>query len=686
MKIKDKINRGKKKSTIKLEEKIKQFLQNLEFNDVDGARDKFLINGVKIDVCGGWEENLLVIWCKDKEKLGKNNLESVIKEFRKKIPLLEKGFEVHQKYKKYTFLKYIIVTRDVRVKKTDHELAGQQPNIYLWDDDFLKYYSDLYDYIKPYAKYDLLGEMKIKPAQQHPVMIPAFQIKFDNVNVYNFVMNPKDLLEVSFVARREVGRERYYQRVIQKDRLLSIARYIEDGGKFPNNIIVSFRKDLDIKFHALEGPDYSSTKWPYKGISYGILEFPTDYRSCWIIDGQHRLYAFVNVKKSFYFNMPITAFEHLDIEQQCKFFLDINKNQKPVDPDLLWDLNGEMIPSEREGIISNIAKFLNSEDGSSLSQKIYYSSMGRKKKADVIKISAICIAIKKRTIVDEFILQNIKNPLFNKNSSACVKGVALSLSSYFDVLKNICPNNWRLKSGGFILTNVGISVMIGLFEKILSRTMQKKNRRSNDDDFRFYITPIKDILESTDTNYLNDLRLKCASEGGKSELLKEFMLKIRSETKDNLFGGENITTPFKEEFVKLEEKFKGLIKKKLYSSKNKNWFKDAVDSSTYNKALKNMKKHGIIDMDKTYLQVGLGECISIMRMNEKLFYPVFIIENESFSFSNKTILEGAFSLITIMRVILEAHFTGMKTKAGDEEVLRVYLDKMNKCLDGELEF
>lgn len=676
---------GKKKSATRFEKYIVEFLKNLEFNDIDGARDDFLINGIQIDACGGWENALLIIECKSKRKLGKKNLRSAINEFRGKIPLLERGVKEHPKYSKYNFFKYIIVTKNIKVRRRDYQYANQHPSIYIWNDDFLEYYSNLYSYIKPYAKYDLLGEMRIKPIQQQPITVPAFQIKFGNVNVYNFVMNPKDLLEIAYVARREKGKERYYQRIIKKDRLGKIAKYIDAGGSFPNNIIISFDKELDIKFHTIKGPNYSSTEWPYLGIAYGILQFPKDYRSCWIIDGQHRLYAFVNVKKSFYFNMPITAFEHLDIEEQCKFFLDINKNQKPVSPDLLWDLNGEMIPSEKDGIISNITKFLNNEDGGPLFYKIYYPSTGIKQKKGIIKISAICIAIKKRKIVNEFTLQNIKNPLYDRDPSICIKKVGVSLSKYFDILKIIFPDNWSLKSKGFILTNGGISVMIGLYEKILSRIMQKDGREPNKEDFKFYTTPIKTIIESRDTTYLKNLRLRCTSEGGKSNLLNEFILKIRSETKDDLFGGEIQTIRYIEEFIILEKKMKGLVKKKLYDPNNKNWFRDAVDPQMYGRALKNMKKNGIEDISKIYLQIGLGDCISIMRKHEKIFYQVFLSGEIEFSFSNKTILEGAFSTITTMRGKLEAHYTGAKIKTGDEEILKLYLEKINKCLDIVLE-
>ena len=674
---------GLKKSATKFEEKIKQFLQNLEFNDVDGARDDFLINGIQVDVVGGWDNALLVIECKTKQKLGKKSLRQAINELRGKIPLLEEGFKRHPKYKKYSFFKYIIVTKNIKVRRVDYEFAKKHPSIYIWNDDFLKYYSDLYGFIKPYAKYDLLGEMKIRPVQQYPITVPAFRIKFDNINVYNFVMNPKDLLEVAFVARREVGKERYYQRIIDKKRLLKIAKYIEEGGKFPNNIIIAFKEGLNIKFHRQQGPEYNNVSWPFIGIEYGILEFPKDYRSCWIIDGQHRLYAFIHVKKNFYFNMPITAFENLSIEQQRKFFLDINKNQKAVDPDLLWDLSGD-IPHEIEGKISNVVKYLNNEENGPLFFKIYYPSTGIRDKKGKIKISALCTAIKKRKLVDEFTLENIKNLLYDKDYEKCILNVAKALSKFFKILSEEFPINWKLGSKGFILTNGGISVMIGLYEKILSRIIQKEKRLPRDEEIRRYVTPIKEELESTDAKYLKNLRLRCTSEGGKSELLTEFILKIRKEIGDELFGGEIQTIHFNKEFQELEKKIKSLIKQKLYDKNNENWFKDMVDKDIYEKAVKRMKKKGIKDMKKIHLQLTLGDCFRVIKKHKKLFYPFFINEENEFSFDNERELEAVFDKISIMRSNLEAHYTGAKIKIGDEEILKIYLERINKCLDKAL--
>lgn len=267
------------------------------------------------------------------------------------------------------------------------------------------------------------------------------------------------------------------------------------------------------------------------------------------------------------------------------------------------------------------------------------------------------------------------------NSRGSPQKVGSSLSKYFDVLKTNFPTNWELKSKGFILTNGGIGVVIGLFEKILSRVMQKEGRQPTKEAFEFYTTPVKNILESVDATHLRRLRLRCSSEGGRSEFLNELILKVRAETRDDLFGGEIEITKLKDEFVTLEGELKDLIKKKLYDPENKDWFKDAVDSSTYGRALKTMRKNGITDMGKIHLQIGLGDCFSIMRRHENLFYPIFINED---TFSNEVILEGAISIITTMRAKLEAHYTGAQVGSGDEQILRINLEKMNKCLDRAL--
>ena len=681
---------GKKKSAIKFEEKIKQFLQNLEFNDVDGAKDSFRIGYPKehqIDVIAGWENTVFVFECKSAREFNKTkNLKKDIYEFKGKIPEIEEGLKKHSTYKKYNNYRYILVVNEkVVLRPEDKGYANTKPFIYLWNEDFLEYYNNLYSYLKPYAKYDLLGEMGIRPLDSEPIRIPAFKVKFGDVIMYNFVINPKDLLEVAYVARREKCEERYYQRIIDKERLNKIARYIEADGKFPNNIIIAFKEGSYVNFRGKDPyTKYNNTTWPFLGIEFGILEFPKDYRSCWIIDGQHRLYAFINTNK--WFNMPVTAFENLNIEDQCRFFLDINKNQKPVDSDLLWDLNGDMIPSERDGIISNVVKGLNNTRESPLFHMIYILSSGIKKKKELIKLSAICIAVKKRRLAEKSTNGKNINPLFEDDCQKRINNVVDSLSNYFLFLKELLLSLWELGPKGFIITNGGISVMIGLYQKILERSISKNGRKPSEDDFTLYLTPLKDVFnkEYNNESKLKTLRLRCTSEGGKSELLAEFVIKIKNATGDQLFGGE-IENPHSKEFRELEQKLRELINLTLSKQFGENWIEDEkiVPKDIYQRCLKYLKEHNLEGKKKSYTQLTLGPCCAIIKKHEGLFNPIFV--NDENGFANNVEFDAAIKQITRVRNTQTSHSVEASVKTADELRLKLNLDQINECINEFLE-
>lgn len=672
---------SKKRKATKFEEKIKGFLKNLEFEHVDGARDDLKIGHPhehQVDVIGGWGNTIFVLECKSATEYKKKNLKAHLYEFKGKIPEIEIGLKRHETYKKYTNYRYILVVNEkVVLRPVDKEYANSKPCIYLWNEDFLEYYDGLYEYLRPYAKYDLLGEMGIRPVDQEPIRIPAFKVKFGDVNVYNFVINPKDLLEVAYVARREKGKERYYQRIINKNRLTKIAKYIESDGKFPNNIIIAFKKGVGVKFRSKSPYNkYSVSEWPFLGIEFGILEFPKDYRSCWIIDGQHRLYAFINTDK--WFNMPVTAFENLSIENQCRFFLDINKNQKPVDADLLWDLNGEMIPSKKDGIISNVVKSLN--DNGPLFHKIYIPSCGTKKKKDILKLSALCIAIKKRRLIEQSTNSKNLNPLHDVDIGKRVKNVSHSLSDFFYCLNEILPDNWMLGQKGFVLSNGGISVMIGLYQKILERTIEKEGGSPKKEDFEFYANPLKEIFDknySTDDS-LRKLRLRCTSEGGKNETLQELVLKIKEIIDDKLFGGQ-MEEPHSKEFLELERKLKKLVNDVMTKNFGDNWIENKIPQDIYKRCLKNLKKHKLEGKKKPYTQLTLGPLTFIIKQHKGIFHPIFV--DEEFGFGSETEFEGAIALIKRIRDTQSSHDVGVSKRKHDDVKLKINLDQINSCID-----
>ena len=90
--------------------------------------------------------------------------------------------------------------------------------------------------------------------------LPALRVHLPkDTPAYLFWCDPNDLLKVAYVARRETGREKYYQRMLNSTRIKNIRTFISDGEIFPNNIIVCFDKKPE--FRKKPGFDDSWPSW-----------------------------------------------------------------------------------------------------------------------------------------------------------------------------------------------------------------------------------------------------------------------------------------------------------------------------------------------------------------------------------------------------------------------------------------
>jgi DNA sulfur modification protein DndB len=275
------------------------------------------------------------------------------------------------------------------------------------------------------AKYNLLGEMGVEPNPKSFTRVPAWRTRIGSSVAYLFFIEPQKLLQASYVARREVGNERHYQRILQKTRIRSIKRFLRKGRSFPNSIIVAFNKAPDFTPYPEVAKQYPW--WPDQ-TGFGCLAFPADYRSCWIIDGQHRLYGFSDVRTSA--NISVVAFHKLPLEKQAEYFIEINREQKPVDPDLIWDLQGTIHPSSDDGVISNAVRKLN--ENPPLEKKIHIPLAGPKAKKQ-LKFSGICLTVRKTRLTKETTISMTatqKNPLHSRNHERTVEKVSKAIAHF----------------------------------------------------------------------------------------------------------------------------------------------------------------------------------------------------------------------------------------------------------------
>lgn len=232
----------------------------------------------------------------------------------------------------------------------------------------LDYYDEVVNHLGPAARYQFLADLLPgKEVDGLRLTVPAIKGKMGDKTYYTFSIHPSDLLKISYVSHRMKGHgsdSKAYQRMVNRGRLKSIRQYITEGGVFPTNVVanLSERPQFDIGEQHAKHNDNSRFGW---------LTLEPKYRSAWIIDGQHRLYAYSGHSAASKDFLSILAFEQLDESTQANMFVDINSKQKSVPPSVLNVLYSELNwqssdPKDRaQAVVSRAIQRLGEDDSSS---------------------------------------------------------------------------------------------------------------------------------------------------------------------------------------------------------------------------------------------------------------------------------------------------------------------------------
>jgi DGQHR domain-containing protein len=506
-----------------LEKKTITFLRKIGLKNIDGG-PKFIIGGRQIDAVGGYEDTLLIIECTTQA-----DLKSKIDEFRGKINTVISGFKSHEIYQKYKKFRLILAVGKTPINQDIISKAQlQEPKIYIWDEKYTSYYSTLIKSIKQYALFGLLADTKIQPSQKESIDVAAFSanVGIKKYRLFLFFVEAQKLLKMVYVARRESGGATFYQRMVQRARLTTIARYIEKDKIFPNSIIIALGKGC-WKFKDLSNDltindqNFTIPTWE----KVGKLTIGDTFSSCWIIDGQHRLYSYAHTTVPGF--LPVAAFAEINEDSQAEYFLDINREAKPVSPDLLWDLLGSINIDSSKGIISNSVKKLNLMKNGFFDHKINIPSIGIGK----FRFNNICVSLEINEFADEKIgtSKSIKrrNPFYDKDSDRFSLNLANGINHYITELnKGISPESIKhLYSDGLI------SVLITLYKYLIAFLVKKPL----DGDLKKFLDPLWQYFNSLDIDGMKTLRKNLSSEGGKTEFKNE-LIRVIQEGYDPNYG------------------------------------------------------------------------------------------------------------------------------------------------------
>lgn len=216
----------------------------------------------------------------------------------------------------------------------------------VWDEDELRYYEAVAEAIHEYARYEIIHAFGITTDEEkniHNVLALRFKQPYTHSgsNLFIFTITPDKLLRTCVIYRRAQGNADYYQRMVKKARLVSVKKFVtSENALLPPNIIVHFSRKVIWDPVPIPKKDTSGneiTLAKQKDYELGVLSIPLEYASLELIDGQHRLYGFVDTELATKenFNLVALGMKGLRPDRKRNTFVAINANSVRVDPNLV---------------------------------------------------------------------------------------------------------------------------------------------------------------------------------------------------------------------------------------------------------------------------------------------------------------------------------------------------------------
>ena len=175
---------------------------------------------------------------------------------------------------------------------------------------------------------------------------------------YVGVLNANDLVAISWadvqrIERRQVEEFLGIERPLSQDRVAELQKYVRTvDATFPTSIIIGVSS---------EDADYDE--------SSGTMTIAKTDKVAKIIDGQHRIAGLTGYANGT-FQVNVTVFVDMDLEDQAMVFATINLKQTRVSKSLAYNLYEYATSPSPQKTCHDIAKLLNKREGSPFEEKI----------------------------------------------------------------------------------------------------------------------------------------------------------------------------------------------------------------------------------------------------------------------------------------------------------------------------
>ena len=481
----------------------------------------------QIDVFAKEENEAFIIECKSSETGGALDYHKVLNEYNEKKQGLTKYI---RNYYNNTDIRvhYIIWTLNCPKPGKKERRKGKKVDISILNDDHYSFFLEVIEAMGDSSQFTLFSIIaQGKEFGNDPIVVEAIRGMTADYAYFMFNMKPIDLLRIAYVHHRNPIQERAYQRMMQKAKINSINTFLNDSTNFfGNNIIINFSEDVEFL--------------PRKGtLSTGLLEIPNLYASVWIIDGQHRLFGYAKNTRKMEDYIPVLAFKDLSENKQGELFVTINKNQKAVDANLLWDIYGEMYKDAPENkdkyhrcLISNVVKDMNKKK--SWEKVDFYgrikipSHQVNRDDLPHLTMTTICSALLKTKLLhhQDGILRR------GDELKEIVKFAETRIRWFFEAIMESSYDNvkrdWEQKDEGFIFSNNGIVVIIYVLNHILRdyKTDISLSRDKFKERSQQYLDPLLQKFNNMTDYEIEEWKVECSSEGVRKTKMYELLMVI----------------------------------------------------------------------------------------------------------------------------------------------------------------
>jgi DNA sulfur modification protein DndB len=554
----------------------------------------------QIDVFAADDEVVLVVECKSSTELSqsafKKDIEAIQGYRDGLIKTIKKSYPAHK-------IKFILATNNFSLSD-DTKLRIKNANVVYMDEDTIKYYGSLAEHLGKSARYQLLGNLfagtKIPGIDSK---VPALQGKMGGHVYYSFAIEPARLLKFSYVLHRNMANSLLmptYQRLIKKSRLKKVAQFVDDGGYFPNSIILNIDGGS-------RGPRFELSSTQYGESKLGILHLPQTYRSAFVIDGQHRLYGFANSPRAETELIPVVAFVNLEPNEQVELFMKINENQQAVPKNLRNTLNSDLLWESDDyrdrvkALKLKIAQNLGDSKFSALYDRVLIGENARTP-IRCITIEAINNGLNASNFFGKFTKSQMKiaGTFYRGGNDATFQVVAPFLDECLDYLKNGLLTQWKLgsKDGGFVFINPGVESLIRVLSDIVDHLVKNgiEPAEMSPQELASYCTvyldPLIAYLSTLDADAGLELRRQYGS-GGATKYWRRLQTAINAADSDFSPPGfdeyqldleKRFNTESFEMIRALEQFMKEDVRNSLVAKYGEKWFKSGVPIPIQKKA------------------------------------------------------------------------------------------------------